>query len=94
LRRADQLQMVSNMIPSCKIVDGNGAIIASRDPNEGEGFVMAEVKLADQKPQPQASQPKSPVPALAFFNADVLVPWIMRSVYQKGRKRIISRRKA
>jgi predicted amidohydrolase len=88
LRNADQMEMSSGMISSCKVVDANGQVIGQRNPTEGEGYAMAEVLLQGQKSKPNGPQPKSPINLLAYLNADVIVPIMMRSVYQKGKKRI------
>jgi len=93
LPNADQMQMGSDMIASCKVVGADGQIITSRHPNESDGYAIAEVTLQDKKPQPSQQQPKSPVHPMAFLNADVMVPWIMKSVYNNGKKRIASKRK-
>jgi predicted amidohydrolase len=88
LKNADQMEMSSEMIASCKVVDANGQVIAQRNPNDGEGYAMAEIHLQEQKPKPKGAQPKSPINLLAYLNADLMVPIMMRSVYQKGKRRI------
>jgi len=92
LPNADQLQMSCDMIPSCKVVDAGGYIRAERAPAEGEGFVISEVVLADSKPVPTQPQPQPPLPRMAaymsLFNSDVLVPFMMKSVYKNGLKKL------
>jgi len=85
LGNANQLQMSSNMIESCKIVDATGQILAKCAQSEGEGYAMADIDLPPQKSTPMENQPKSPLNSMAYLNADVIVPWMMRSVYRKGR---------
>jgi predicted amidohydrolase len=92
LKDAEQMEMSSGMIASCKIVNANGQVIAQRNPSEGEGYAMAKVNLQEQKPKPSGAQPKSTIPSLAYLNADVMVPLMMRSVYQKGKRRINAKR--
>jgi len=91
LPKADQLQMFCGMIPSCKVVDADGNILVERMPTEGEGFVLSEVTLADTKSMPAQPQPNAPMTQMAFrmatFNADVLIPVMMRSVYKNGLKK-------
>ena len=84
LSQADQLQMACDMIPSCRVVDANGQVLTQRAQLEGEGFTLAEVTLPETKPAPRGPQPKAPLNAIAYFNADTLVPFLMRAVYQKG----------
>jgi len=92
LPKAEQLQMFCNMIPSCKIVDASGHVIAKRTPAEGEGFVMADVTLVDSKPTPIKRQPNPPLTPMAArmatFNVDVMVPAMMQSIYKNGVKKI------
>ena len=92
LPKAEQLQMSCGMIPSCKVVDSDGHILAERAPAKGEGFAISEVTLADSKSVPTRRQPNPPldrmVARMALFNADVMVPFLMRSVYKNGLKKI------
>jgi len=92
LPKAKQLQMSCEMIPSCKVVDAEGQTIAERAPTEGEGFAVSEVTLADSKSTPRGRQPNPPldrmVSRMAIFNADVLIPSMMQSVYKNGLKKI------
>ena len=92
LPRAEQLQMSCEMIFSCKVVDRNGSILAQRLPADGEGFAISEVTLADSKPMPRESQPHPPLDrmtaGMAILNSDVLVPAMMKSVYEDGLKKI------
>ena len=92
LPKAEQLQMACDMIPSCKVVDADGNVLAERTPTEGEGFILSEVMLADSKSMPTHPQPNPPLDQMAFrmaiFSADVLTPAMMRSVYKNGLKKI------
>jgi Carbon-nitrogen hydrolase len=92
LPQAEQLQMSCEMIPSCKVVDASGHTIAERAPVEGEGFVISEVTLADSKPVPTGQQPNPPlnrmISRMALFNSDLMVPFMMQSVYKNGLKKI------
>jgi hypothetical protein len=92
LPQAEQLQMSCEMIPSCKIVDVDGRTLVERAPTNGEGFAISEVTLAGSKSVPTLRQPNLPLDRMttrmALFNADVLVPSIMRSVYKNGLKKI------
>jgi predicted amidohydrolase len=88
LRQANQLQMACDMIPSSKIVDANGQVLAERAPIEGEGLILTEVTLPETKSTPHGPQPKSPLPRLAYFNADQMIPLLMRSVYRQGLRKV------
>jgi len=82
--QADRMQLSCDMIPSCKVFNAEGAVIAERTQAEGEGFALADVTLADTKPVPQGTQPSSQLSAGVYFNADVLVPFLMKPVYRNG----------
>jgi Carbon-nitrogen hydrolase len=90
LPKSDSLRLSCGMIPSCKIVDGSGHILTERAQHQGEGFVLAEVTLADSKSMPTQAQPKIPLDRftsqMAILNADVFIPWMMKSVYRYGIK--------
>ena len=92
LPQAEDLQMSCEMIPSCKVVDANGHTLAERAPADGEGFAISEVTLADAKSMPTQRQPNPPLNSstarMALINADVVVPWMMKSVYKNGLKKI------
>jgi len=92
LPKANGLQLSCGMIPSCKVVDAGGHTLAACAPTDGEGFAMAEVTLKDSKSVPTDSQPSPPLPnmimRMVLFNSDVMVPWIMQSVYKNGLKKI------
>ena len=87
-----ELKMSSEMIPSCKVVDSNGNIVAARAPADAEGFVHAEVTLSETKSIPRKRQPKPPLSFMQYLlsrlNADVIVPATMRSVYRNGLQKI------
>jgi hypothetical protein len=90
--QASQMQLTCEMMPSCKVVDASGNVLAKRNPGEGEGFVIEEVKIGDTKSMPGGRQPKPPLPfmdyQLSILNADVMVPAMMKSVYKDGLKKI------
>jgi len=93
LGNVDRLQMSSNMIESCKIVDAKGQVLAKRTQSEGEGYAIADVELSPQRPKPGENQPMSPLNAFAYINSDFILPWMMRSVYRKGKWKISSGKK-
>jgi len=92
LSHAEKLIMSCEMIPSCKIVDADGQVIAERKPTEGEGYVMAEVNIADSKSMPTQPQPNPPLEWMAtqmsIINADVVIPSLVKSIYKDGLKKL------
>ncbi len=91
LPQANQLKMACDMIPSCKIVSANGQVLAERSQSQGEGFTIAEVTLPETRPTPRGPQPGSPLNRITYFNADKLVPFLMRSVYRKGIRQVLEK---
>lgn len=92
LHKAKQLQMSCEMIASCKVVDAGGRTLVERVPAQGEGFVISEVNLADSKSLPKHRQPNPPLNGMtsrmALFNSDLMVPFMVQSVYKNGLKKI------
>ncbi len=54
---------------------------------QGEGFTIATVALADAPRQPQGAQPPTRIPAFAYLSSDIVLPWLMRPVYRRGLRR-------
>ncbi|NDJ59537.1 MAG: carbon-nitrogen hydrolase family protein [Chloroflexi bacterium] len=69
--------------PQTKIVGADGAVIA-RVTDGGDGFVIAEVPLAVQPPQPNGPQPKMHTPDLIYFYSDVFAPSLLANVYRRA----------
>jgi hypothetical protein len=92
LPKAGHLQMSCGMIPSCKAVDAGGHTLAECAPADGEGFAISDLTLADSKPVPTGRQPSPPMNGvlaqMSYFNADLMVPFMMQSVYKNGLKKI------
>ncbi len=84
---ADQMVVTCAMVEGTRVIDAQGQALASLSQEQGEGFTMAQVNLADEKCCPQAAQPLPSVPWLSFFVADVVLPLISVPVYRKGLRR-------
>jgi predicted amidohydrolase len=84
LPQAGRLQLSSDFIQGCKVVDANGQVLSELTQGQGETFTMAEVTLAGQIPSPRGSQPKSPLPWESYFLSDTLLPALMTLVYRRG----------
>ena len=90
LPKDKSLKMTCEMIPSCKIVDANGQVIAERLPNHGEGYVTAEVTIPGAKSMPTGPRPKPPLKwfaaQMAIINSGIIIPATMKSIYKNGIK--------
>jgi predicted amidohydrolase len=89
--QAGQLQMSCDMIPSCRVFNAQGKVVAERTQAQGEGFALSEVVLAESKPLPRGAQPPSQLSTGVYFMADVLVPFLVRPVYRKGLKTMLAK---
>ncbi len=87
LRDARRMRMSCDFVQGCKVVDAAGHVLTELSQEQGEGFTLATVALADAPPQPQGAQPPTRVPLFAYLSSDVLLPWLMRPVYRRGLRR-------
>ncbi len=76
-----------------KIVDAEGTVQAHLDADE-EGYVMAEVDLADEKPQPTTDQPEIPFSLPAYLFADYIAPTVLERTYRRGVRALYGRKTA
>jgi len=86
LQQAHEAILEAGFERFAKIIDANGQVV-SRVENDGDGFTVAEVELADTQPQPAEAQPKMRLPgagyfAIDFFGANAMVP-----LYREGVRR-------
>jgi hypothetical protein len=88
LPQAGRMQMSSDFIAGCKVVDASGQVLASLTQEQGETFTLAKVTLAEERPRPQGPQPASPVPFLTYLSSDVLLPGLSIPIYRQGVQRI------
>ena len=81
---ASQMQMTCGMTPATKIVSAQGQTLAEVTQVQGEAFALAQVTLADEKPQPTQTQPRSLASPLAYLAADSLLPLLTLPTYSRG----------
>jgi len=84
LSQADQMQVSCEMTQACKIVNSAGEIVTRLDPMQGETYALGEIEIADEKPQPIGPLPGPTANGFTYFTSDVILPFISRSVYQRG----------
>ena len=66
----------------------NGRIITELSQEAGETFAIAEVTLADKKPQPRATQPPATASPISYLASDYILPLITTPVYRQGLRRV------
>ena len=81
------MEMSFDLVHECKILDADGRIVARLKEEDGESYILADVHLAQSPPVPQAPQPPSLLPGIAYFLADTFLPAIASAVYRKGQQR-------
>jgi hypothetical protein len=69
-----------------KIVDASGHMLACVE-NDGDGFTIAEVELADETPQPSAPQPKMRLPTIGYWAIDGVGTNSLIPMYRDGVRR-------
>lgn len=84
LPQAEQMVMTCALTPGCKVVDAAGQILAERSQAAGEGFALAEIRLAASRPQPTAPQPPSRASWLSYLVSDYVLPLLASRVYRRG----------
>ncbi|MCP4426860.1 MAG: carbon-nitrogen hydrolase family protein, partial [Chloroflexi bacterium] len=84
LPQAEGMQMQCDMVQGCKIVAADGSVTAELSQDAGETFVIAEVTLADEKPQPQTPQPPAAASPISYLASDYILPLITTPVYRQG----------
>jgi predicted amidohydrolase len=94
LPQARRMRMSCGFVQGCKVVDAAGHVLTELSQEQGECFTIATVALADAPPQPQGAQPPTRVPFFAYLSSDVVLPWLMRSVYRRGLRRAWGRQMA
>ena len=90
LQHANGLKIAANMAPACKIISGQGKLLAHVLPSEGESFTVAEVTLPDKRQPPPGPQPGPTLSRLSYLISDLILPRMVRSIYQKGISQIRS----
>ena len=88
LGQAGRMELESDFIQGCKVVDGQGVVQAELEQADGEAFVVAEVELAAKRPHPTTPQPKKLLPGIAYLSSDVLLPLLMQPLYRRAVRRL------
>ncbi len=84
LPQAEGMQMQCGMVQGCKIVAADGSVITELSQDAGETFTIADVTLADEKPQPHAPQPPATASPISYLASDYILPLITTPVYRQG----------
>lgn len=88
VREAKEVSLETGFDQQTKIVDGAGRVVA-RFEEDRDGFVCAEVTLADEPPQPETKQPPMNTPPAAYFFCDLMAPTLLVQSYRAGVRRYL-----
>lgn len=81
--KAHDAELIADYFEQTKIISADGAVQARV--TEQEGFVIDEIELADETPQPDMeTQPDIPYAASTYFFTDVFGPAQMERYYREG----------
>jgi predicted amidohydrolase len=83
LDEAPTLKIDTGYIAQAKVVDADGQVV-SRVTAEGDGFVLGQVTLSKNTPQPNTEQPKIPMTSISYLYSDVILPMITTPLYRQG----------
>lgn len=84
LSRAGRMRVTTGMVNACRIVSREGETLAYRSQAGGEGFIIAEIELPSQLPQPRKRQPTTRASHLSYILSDLLLPILMLRIYRNG----------
>jgi predicted amidohydrolase len=92
--RSEKLEISCDFVEGCKIVDAQGQVLSKRTQEQGEGYTVSEVMLADQKPMPSEIQRIPDLPRILYLLSDHILPWISITVYRQGLRKVWGERMA
>lgn len=76
-----------------KVVNADGTVAAKVE-TDGDGFVLAEVALADTPPQPHTRHASRSFGPLAYIFSDTVVPALTESAYRRGYRKALGKHMA
>jgi hypothetical protein len=87
LPQANRMRLACDFVPGCKVVASTGQVLTELRQDEGETFTLAEVTLADERPQPKGPQPPSCLSSLTYLTSDTILPLLTIPTYRRGLRR-------
>lgn len=78
-----QMQLRAGIVEAARVFDADGRQLASLCEEQGEAFVLAEVTIPAERPQPRGLQPKPPVPWLMYFICDKFLTTVSLGTYAR-----------
>jgi predicted amidohydrolase len=85
-RLLPQGEITAPVVEANRILSAEGKTLVRGSLSSGECYITTEVWLAENKPQPQARQPKSRLSKTAYYLSNSLLRGLMQPVYQQRAK--------
>lgn len=76
-------ELSTRLVESGQIFAADGSSLAGLRNEQGEAFVLAQVDLPAERPQPRGPQPKPPVPWLTYLVSDKLLTAVSLGTYAR-----------
>ena len=83
LPKLRKVELSASMVEGARIVAADGSLLASLQNEQGEAFALARIAIPAERPQPRTRQPRPPVPRLAYFMSDRMLPMLSRGTYAR-----------
>ena len=81
LKHFRHIKVKATMVEAGNIFGSDGQLLAGLHNDQGEDFVLAEVNLPSEPPQPGAPQPRPPVPWMVYFTSDIFLTTVSKGTY-------------
>jgi len=76
-----QVEVSASLVEAGRIFAADGRQLAGLRNEQGEAFVLAEIDIPVERPQPRSQQPKPPVPWLVYLVSDKLLTLVSLGTY-------------
>ena len=83
LPKIRQVEVSARLVEAARIFAADGSQLAELHNEQGDAFVMGEVSLPAERPQPHLPQPKPPVPWLVYLVSDRLLTTVSLGTYAR-----------
>jgi predicted amidohydrolase len=94
LPQANRMRLSCDFVQGCKVVDATGQVLTELRQEDGETLTLAEVALADKRPQPTPPPPPSRLSFLTYLTSDIILPLLSIPTYRRGLRRVWGRHMA
>jgi len=83
-----QVEVSASLVEAARIFAADGHQLAGLHNDQGEAFVLVEVHLPAERPQPRRPQPRPPVPQMAYLASDKLLTAVSLGTYARRNRKL------